>query len=118
VASMALMSWLHGHCHHCTHKLNLTGYGRLGLLYLCLVRNVEFGFGTPYVDIGLAAPSCPSHSKRQVLGFMLHMSALGSLHPHVIRHAGFGFLLPMLFDMGALSCQHVCVVRYLGFGLS
>ena len=101
-----------------TRKLNLTGYGRLGLLYLCLIRNVEFEFDTPYVDSELTAPSCPSHSKCQVLGFVLHTSVLGSLHPRVIRHAGFGFLLPMLFDMGALSCRHVCVVQYLRFGLS
>ena len=40
----------------------------------------------------------------QVLGFMLHMSVLGSPHPHVIRHAGLGFLLPMLFNMVALGC--------------
>ena len=38
----------------------------LGSLYLCLVQNVDFGFDAPYVDIGLAAPSCHLKQRRQV----------------------------------------------------
>jgi hypothetical protein len=71
----------------------------LGSLYLCLVRNVDFGFGAPHVDVGLAAPSCHSKRRRQVRWPSYCSScgcwASGSTHRRSI--------LLVSFDMRALS---------------
>jgi hypothetical protein len=73
----------------------------LGSLYLCLVRNVDFGFGAPHVDVGLAAPSCHSKRRRQVRWPSYCSScgcwASGSTHRRSILYT------LVSFDMRALS---------------
>ena len=84
----------------------------LGSLHLCLVlRNVNFGFGTPYVDVGLAAPSC--HSKRQVRGWPSCCSSCGCWASCSTRWRSVLYTLAS-FDMWASSAH---VVRHGGIEL-
>jgi hypothetical protein len=53
----------------------------------------------------------------QVLGFVLHTLALGSLRPRVIRRVSFGFFLPMLSTPSRCPiCQVYALLMFLRWG--